>query len=141
MATYAGGTAVARGYFIQGRSFEFANVEKDGGQLPGSAETRWVRVPTLLVIAMAPALGGLFVMTLPFVGFGLVAYEVARRLAPGAKAGAKELAATVAPVWVPGEAHLAGTPTQGKDEEAPPRRDEKVEALAKEIEEKRAPRG
>jgi len=138
MATYAGGTAVKRGYYIDGRSFEFTNIQKDGGTLPPGAERRWLRVPTLLVIAVAPALGGLFVMTLPFVGIGVVVYEIAKRLAPGAKAGAREIAATVTPAWVPGEAHLAGTPAKGEPAPAPP--DEQVEALAKEIEAKGAPK-
>jgi len=138
MATYAGGTAVKRGYYIDARKFELVSIQQDGGMLPRGAETRWLRVPTLLVIAMAPALGALFVVTLPFVGFGVVVYEIAKRLAPGAKVSAREIAATVAPAWVPGEAHLAGAPA--KDEPAPATSDEEVDALAREIEAKRSPK-
>ena len=38
MATYRGGTAVKRGYYIDGTSFEFTTVERDGSALPGGPE-------------------------------------------------------------------------------------------------------
>jgi hypothetical protein len=116
MATYAGGTQVKRGYYIDGTAFEFTNVERDGGVLPGTVERRWLRVPTVAVIAAAPALGGLFVLSFPLIGFGVVAYALVKKLIPAARAGARELGATLGPTWAPGEAHLTGE----AGEEAPP---------------------
>jgi hypothetical protein len=137
MATYIGGTAVRRGYYIDGRSFGFITVERDGDALPGGPERRWLHVPVLAVIAAAPTLGSLFVMTLPFLGFGLVAWKLASKLAPAAWAGARELSATVAPPLSTGEAYLAGAPP--KDAAAtPPPPDEKLDAVAADIEAARA---
>lgn len=132
--TYAGGTQVKSGYYLNAKSFSFANIEKDGGTLPSGAETRFVRVPVLLAMAAAPALGGLFVVALPFLGFGIVAHAIVRKLA----GGAKEVAATVAaPAMPAGSTALTGTPAEKraegeKGEHAP------TEALAKEIEERRS---
>ncbi len=114
MATYAGGTQVRNGYYVDAGSLTFVNVEKDGGALPGGPEKRWRRVPVVLLLAAAPVIGGLFVVILPVVGFGAGAYAIGRRLTGRAKAGAKELAATVASPWVPGEAHLTGRRGQGE---------------------------
>jgi hypothetical protein len=136
MASYAGGSQVKSGYYVQAKSFEFTRVEKDGGALPGAGDVRWVRVPVLAVMAAAPALGGLFVVALPFLGFGVAAYAVAKKLGLGAKEKAEQLAATVSPGWVPGEAHLGGKPAANAGAEPAPA-DPSVEQLAKEIEEKR----
>jgi len=136
MASYAGGTLVKSGYYIDGKSFAFVNIARDGEKLPGGPEARFVRVPVLVVMAAAPALGGLLVVALPFIGFGVAAQAIARGLARGARKGAREIAATLAPSLVPGEAHLAGKPAekgaQGTAE------DREAETLAKEIEERRA---
>lgn len=145
MATYIGGTQVKSGYYMDAGKLAFANVEKDGGTLPGGPEARWKRVPVMLVVAAAPVLGGLFVVAFPFIGFGVAAYAVGRKLTGRVRAGAKEIAATVAPTWVPGEAHLTGEPPKpGASEapaadEAPPAADERMEALQKEIGDKRKP--
>jgi hypothetical protein len=139
MTTYAGGTLVKSGYYIDTASFTFANIEKDGGKLPGSAGTSYMRVPVMLVLAAAPVLGGLFVVALPFIGFGLTAYAIGRKIGGHAKEGAKEIAATMSPGLVPGEAHLTGKPSETAGAEAA-EADAEVEALAKEIEEKRSPK-
>ena len=132
--TFAGGSRVNSGYYIDAKSFSFANVEKDGGALPGPSDRKFVRIPTLAVMAAAPALGGLFVVALPFLGFGMVVYAVARKLG----VGAKEIAATVAtPAMPAGSAALTGKPAEeGATGEVA--KDAKAEELAKEIEAKRS---
>lgn len=132
--TYAGGTAVKSGYYADAKSFAFANIATDGLALPGGPERRYFRVPTLVVLVAAPALGGLFVVALPFIGFGVVARAVVNAVA----GGAKEVAATVATPSMPvGSTALTGKPA-GEDASGEPAKDEKAEALAKEIEAKRA---
>jgi hypothetical protein len=132
--TYAGGTQVKSGYYIDARSFEFKAIAKDGGTLPGKTDARYLRIPTVVAMAAAPALGGLFVVALPFIGFGVIAVAVARKLG----AGAKEVAATVAtPAMPAGQTALTGKPAE-KGAEGAPAKDEQAEALAKEIEAKRA---
>ncbi len=131
--TFAGGTRVNSGYYVNARSLAFANIEKDGTALPGGPDARFVRVPTLVAMAAAPALGGLFVVALPFIGFGVAIHAVVRAFA----GSAKEVAATVAtPAMPAGSTALTGKPTE-KGATGEPTRDAATEALAKEIEAKR----
>ena len=137
MASFPGGTAVKRGYYIDGRQFEFATVERDGNALPGGPDRRWLRLPVIAVVAAAPALGGLFVISLPFLTFGLAAYAIAKKVATAVGAGARELGATLSPELRPGEAHLTG---KTEKEATPPATEEggsgdaKLDALESDIE-------
>lgn len=138
MTTYAGGENVSSGYYLDTSSFGFAHVARDGGKLPGGDERSYARVPVAAVLLAAPVLGGLFVVALPFIGFGVAAYAAVRRLAGLGRAGAREVAATVVPPLVPGEAHLTGEAGE-KGAAAPPAKDERIDALRGEIEAKRRP--
>ena len=80
MAVQPGGTQVKGGYYVNGRTFEFATIAVDGARLPGGGDSRWLRVPTPLMFLVAPALGALFVVALPLLGFGYLGYELARKL-------------------------------------------------------------
>jgi hypothetical protein len=132
--TFEGGTRVKSGYYVNARSFEFANVASDGEALPGGSEKRFLRIPTLAVMLAAPALGGLFVVALPFIGFGVAAHAIVRKLA----GGAKEVAATVATPPMPlGSTALTGTPAE-KGEAGEKGEHPATEELAKEIEAKRS---
>ena len=131
--TFASGTRVNSGYYLNTRSFALVNVEKSGTALPGSG-ARFLRVPTLVAMAAAPALGGLFVVALPFIGFGVLGHAVVRAL----KGGAKEVAATVAAPPMPaGSAALTGTPAE-KNAHGEAAAHPETEKLAKEIEAKRS---
>ena len=132
--TYEGGTQVKSGYYVDAKSFSFANIEKDGGALPGGSAKKFVRVPTLVVMAAAPALGGLFVVALPFIGFGVAINAVVRAFA----GHAREVAATVAtPAMPAGSTALTGRPAdEGATGE--PAAHAATEELAKEIEAKRS---
>jgi hypothetical protein len=132
--TYEGGTQVKSGYYVDARSFAFANVEKDGGVLPGGPEKKFLRVPVLAVMLAAPALGGLFVVALPFIGFGVAAQAAVRAF----RGGAREVAATVASPAMPvGSTALTGQPAE-KGATGEPAKDGRAEELAKEIETKRS---
>ncbi len=124
---------MSSGYYINARTFEFANIAHDGSLLPGGSDARFVQIPTVVAMAAAPALGGLFLIFLPFIGFGLVAYAAAKKLG----LGAKEVAATVATAPMPvGSTALTGTPAEkGATEE--PAKNARAEELAKEIEAQR----
>ena len=84
-------------------------------------------------MAAAPALGGIFVVALPFIGFGVLGHALVRAVT----GGAKEVAATVATTAMPaGSTALTGKPAEkGATGEAAG--DHATEALAKEIEAKR----
>lgn len=131
---FTGGTQVGRGYYINARSFEFANIAKDGMPLPGGPGAKFLYIPTVLAMVAAPAIGGLFVIALPFLGFGMVGYALLKRLG----SGAREVAVTVATPSMPvGSTALTGRPSE-KEPSGDKPVDPKIEELAKEIEEKRA---
>lgn len=138
MATkYLAGNSVPSGYYWNPKKWSVTPVAKDGDVLPGEAGEKFVKVSLPLAIAAAPVLGGLFVVFLPFIGFGLTAYALANKLAGGAKRSAAELASTVTPGWRPGEAHLTGKPGETSEKEVPAH-SEAMEDLAKEIQDKRS---
>lgn len=138
MATkYLAGNSVPSGYYWNPKKWSVTPVAKDGDVLPGEAGEKFVKVSLPLAIAAAPVLGGLFVVFLPFIGFGLTAYALASKLAGGAKKSAAELASTVTPGWRPGEAHLTGKPGETSEKEVPAH-SEAMEDLAKEIQDKRS---
>lgn len=132
MATFTSGNRVNSGFYVNTRSFALVNIEKNGAVLPGSG-ARFVRIPTLVAMAAAPALGGLFVVALPFIGFGVVIHAAFRALT----GGAKEVAATMTVGPMPaGSTALTGTPAE-KNANGEPAEHPEAEKLAKEIEAKR----
>ena len=139
MTTTIGGTAVRSGYYWNLGKWEVTPVERDGGHLPGGRGDRFLRIPMVLVLALLPMLGGLFVVFLPVIGFVLAFYAAVRPVVGLFKRSARDLAATVTPGWAPGEAHLTGKRGEkGSSEPAgPPRADERLEKLSREIEAKR----
>ena len=141
MTRRVGGTMVKNGYYWNTRSWSVVDVPREGGVLPGTAETRYLAVPWPLLLVILPVMGGLFVVFLPLIGFVLTIHAIAARLAGSLKKSTGELAATVHPGWRPGEAHLTGKPAKGGEEAAPAKDDEALEKLSTEIEEKRGKEG
>jgi hypothetical protein len=134
MAKYTGGTMVKGGYYWNPRSWAVEVVPSEGGRLPESSAA-YVKVAFPLLFVIVPVLGALFLMFLPLIGFALFGYAIVRKVTGGAKEAATELAATVSPGWVPGEAHLTGKPGEEKAGAATP--SEELARLEKEIAAKR----
>ena len=78
MFTYTGGETVSGGFYWNRGTWHLENVEGKRGTLPGGAETRYIWVPTLAMLVLAPIMGGLFVVFLPFIGFALMLGALAR---------------------------------------------------------------
>ena len=135
MAKYTGGMQVSGGYYWNPRNWSITPIPRQGGFLPGGPRDRYLQIPTLAVLLLLPVLGGLFVVFLPVIGFALVAYALARKVAALARGGAADLASTLTPGWRPGEAHLTGKPADA-DKDLPHEHgagDQALEALRKEI--------
>jgi hypothetical protein len=113
MTKYTGGKLVKGGYYWNPKSWAVEVVPAEGGRLPLS-DTNFVKVPFPLLFVIVPVLGALFLMFLPLIGFALLGYAIVRKVTGGVKESATELAATVSPGWVPGEAHLTGKPGEEK---------------------------
>jgi hypothetical protein len=133
------GAAAKAGYYFNTRTWQVHPVAKDGESLPGERGERWMKVPVLAALALAPVLGLAFLVFLPFIGFYLTAEAGVRSLARAFRREAGELAATMAPGWLPGEAHLTGRSAEGESAPAAGKgpTPEPLEKLAKEIEERR----
>ena len=118
MTTYSAGTRVMRGYYFSAKSWTLENVANDGQMLPGAAGEKYVAIPLLAAFIVAPLMGAMFLMFLPFVGFALTAKAIAAPIVRMFKSSATEVAATLQPGWQPGEAHLAGRAGEEKEEKA-----------------------
>ena len=139
MARHIGGSPAESGYYWSPRNWSITPIPRPGGFLPGGPGDRYLKVPTLAALMLMPILGGLFVVFLPVIGFVLVAYALARKVAALVQGGAADLASTVAPGWRPGEAHLTGQGAEA-DKDLPHEHgagDQALEALRKEIAQKR----
>lgn len=119
MARYTGGRQVPGGYYWNRRHWSIAPVRDEGGLLPGTSADRYVRISWVTALLLAPILGGLFVVALPFIGFGMFFHWAWTWVTGSAREGVKDLAATVAPGWRPGEVHLTGRSVDGKLEDLP----------------------
>ena len=127
MVKYNGGHTAKSGFYWNTRTWAITMLERQGGVLPGGAEDRYVRIPVLAMLIVAPFMGAAYVMFLPFIGIAMVADFVAHRLGRGVKTGALAMAAAVSPQWRPGEAYLA---KDEKDEDEKTDADEKKDEKA-----------
>ena len=122
MITYDGGTTVKSGFYWDLRGWSLTTRSGKGGVLPGGADRRYVKVPIPLLLLLAPVMGGLYVMFLPFIGFAMVIAYAVRGGALGLLRALGALNATVAPNWTPSEAHFVSehheAPAETKGEAA-----------------------
>ena len=96
MFRYTGGETVKGGFYWSRTGWRLEAVQAPVGVLPGEAETRYVRVPVLVMIPLALLMGGGFVLFLPLIGFGVMAEwlfvtgraAVRRRVASGRRVAA-----------------------------------------------------
>jgi hypothetical protein len=136
--TFESGSAVKSGYYFNASRWALEPVAKDGERLPGG-KGKWMPIPTVAALALTPILGATFLMFLPLIGFVLAFQAIATPIVHMLRGGAKDLAATMSPGWIPGEAHLTGKPPESAaaEEKGPIAADGKLDAIEKEIEEKR----
>jgi len=81
MRTKKAGEAARGGFYLNPRSWEIHLHRKDGEALPGGEADRYLRIPTVSLLALGPAMGFLFVIFLPAIGFALFFREIGRRVA------------------------------------------------------------
>ncbi len=120
MAKYTGGMQVGGGYYWNPGNWEVEVVSSEGRRLKGAEGARYLKVPFLALFAIVPLLGALFLMFLPFIGFALFAYAIAKKVTGGVKQSATELASTIQPgQFAAGDAYFTGKPEAEKEGEAP----------------------
>lgn len=112
------GTPVKRGYYFSLKSWSVNPIEKDGTTLHGEAGEQFIPVPLPVAVMLAPALGAIFLMFMPFIGFFLVGKTLVRPLTHGFKKSTTEIAASMSPGLAAGAAHLTGKPGDEKKDGA-----------------------
>jgi hypothetical protein len=108
MTKRLGGTAAKSGFYWNLGRWELTMIPKQGGILPGTVADRYVRVPVIGLLFLAPMMGAVYAFFLPFIGFAMLFGFMAKKAYGFTRAGAAGVAATIAPSWRPGEAYLAG---------------------------------
>jgi hypothetical protein len=100
---HQGGTNVKGGYYWNTAGRKVVTIDGKEGTLPGGPMQKYVRVPTLLFIPLALVLGALFVVFLPFIGFGMILILLVQKslaskgLLNVARSSVRKLAALTAP--------------------------------------------
>ncbi len=70
--TYKGGDEVKKGFYGSTRRWAIEMVKTTGDPLPGPADEKYYRLPTVVMLAAAPLIGFAFVIFLPLIGFVLL---------------------------------------------------------------------
>ena len=104
---FNGGTKVNYGFYWSAKAWDMAMIPTEGGLLPGGTDRHYTRIPTFLFLLMAPIMGALYVVFLPFAGFALLFGHLGKALKTMATDAFMHIAVAVSPQWAPGEAYLA----------------------------------
>jgi hypothetical protein len=137
MKTFAGGSSVEGGYYWNTAKWEINPVRGEAGVLPGGPRDTFVKVSLPALFVLAPAIGGVYALFLPFVGFVLASYAIGRKIGLLGSQAVGDAAATMTPAWRPGEAYLAGRPDEARRDGAAAKSQE-LDDLAAEVESKKA---
>jgi len=135
-----GGAKVKAGFYWRRSQWEIVPLSGAGGVLPGGPEETYHRIPVLVMLAVAPIMGALFVVFLPFIGFALLLQYLAQSTVRASRHAAGELAATLGPSWRPGEAFFFGKHKKGEkkqDAAADAKIEKKLDEIEKEIDSKK----
>jgi len=108
MTKRIGGTAAKSGFYWNLGKWEMTMVPRQGGLLPGDAGDKYLKVPVLALLVLAPIMGAVYAMFLPFIGFALLFGYLGKKAYAATRVGVSGVAATMGSEWRPGEAYLAG---------------------------------
>ena len=139
MRRYSAGTEVAGGYYWNPRDWEIVTVQGERGVLPGPVGARHLKLPLLVMVAVAAVMSFAFVIFLPAIGFALLAWAAAQKVRGALARAGREGLSTVAFGVRPGHAFLDGTgnakgEAQRKEDAARP---DSLEPLKAEIDRRR----
>jgi len=81
MKTRAAGETAKGGFYFNLRTWEIHLHRRNGETLPGNDSDRFIRIPTVALLVLGPAMGFLFVIFLPAIGFALAFREIGRKIA------------------------------------------------------------
>ncbi len=108
MTRHIGGSDVRAGFYWNLRKWEMVTLSGGGGTLPGKGEDRYLKVPMVAFLFVAPVMGGLYAFFLPFIGFAMLFAFLGRKVGAAGRAAFARVGGAVSPEWRPGEAYMAG---------------------------------
>ncbi len=108
MTKHTGGNAVKAGFYWNLGKWEMVTLSGVGGVLPGQSSDRYLKVPILAFLFVAPVMGGLYALFLPFIGFAILFAFLGRKLGFAGRAALARVGVLVGPEWRPGESYMAG---------------------------------
>ncbi len=117
MAIRIGGTAAKNGFYWNLGKWEMTMVPRQGGILPGGASERYLKVPVVALLVLAPLMGAAYAMFLPFIGFAMLFTFLGKKALAMGRSEAVDVVATMSPAWRPGEAYLASSRKRTLDPE------------------------
>ncbi len=108
MTKRIGGNEVKAGFYWNLRKWEMVALSGQGGVLPGDGQDKYLKVPMVAFLFIAPVMGGLYAFFLPFIGFAMLFAFLGRKAGEAGRAAFVRVGGLVSPEWRPGEAYLAG---------------------------------
>ncbi len=136
MTKRIGGNEVKAGFYWNLAKWELVTLSGNGGTLPGNADDRYIKVPMLAFLFIAPVMGGLYAFFLPFIGFAMLFAFLGRKAGEAGRAAVVRLGGLVSPEWRPGEAYLAGKRSRKNGKQADEKRNVEDEKRDEEKQEK-----
>lgn len=130
MTRYRGNQWVGPGVYFNLRQMAFKSLQ-DEGYLPGTQENEYRRVPAVALLMAGPLLGLVYVIFLPLIGFGMLAWVATAKAIDLVARAAVPLVRVLKPVWEPAMAFFS------KGRPAPPNNqgDTWTKTVRKEMEE------
>jgi hypothetical protein len=80
MLKHKGGDTVKKGFYGSVARWTIEVIGKAGGTLPGTPDERYLKLPVIMVLAVAPFMGLAFAVFLPFIGFVMLGAFAWRKL-------------------------------------------------------------
>lgn len=120
MRRYRGNEKVEPGIYFNLREIAFRTFEEDG-TLPGTAEDTWWSVPTLVLLVVAPLVGLVYAMFLPFIGFAMLGAIVIRKIGGYLGVSAEAFRRVLRPAWQPARAFLGRRGKKNRPAPEPPK--------------------
>ena len=106
MKRYKGNEKVEPGIYFNLEQLAFRSMTVEG-RLTGTEGDEYRRVPTVALLVVGPFLGAVYVLFLPFIGFGMLAWVAGTKLAHVMAEAGTAFIRVLRPVWQPAMAFLS----------------------------------
>ena len=138
MATYRFDQCVRYGVYMSLRPLSARFVSADGASLEGAQGATYRRLPTILVVALGPLIGGAFVLAFPLIVAGALLLALGRLTMRALRHSADRSAHLAKVRWEPATAYLHSgeTGSDGVPDDDP--QQEALDDLEHEVAERRA---